>query len=295
MFFFKNDAEIVYFCKVKNEKVILITGASSGIGFDAAETLAKQGHCVYAAARRVERMEPLKALGVHVVPMDVTDDASMQQGVDAVLQAEGRIDVLVNNAGYGQLGAIENVSLEEARRQVEVNVFGLARLTQLVLPVMRRQGYGRIVNTSSVAGKMAIFLGGWYNVTKFAVEGFSDALRMEMKPFGIDVVKIEPGAIRTNWGTIAVDSLKKSSAGTAYEDIGNQWADSIDWFYATSIGSSPAVVTRAISRAVNKRHPRACYRVGRFAGLGVFFHAILPTRWWDAMMWRMGKIKVKSR
>ena len=283
----------MYFCKVKNEKVILITGASSGIGFDAAETLAKQGHRVYAAARRVERMEPLKAFGVHVMPMDVTDDVSMQQGMDAVLQAEGRIDVLVNNAGYGQLGAIENVSLEEARRQVEVNVFGLARLTQLVLPVMRQQGSGRIVNTSSVAGKMAIFLGGWYNVTKFAVEGFSDALRMEMKPFGVQVVKIEPGAIKTNWGAIAMESLKKTSEGTAYEDVGERWADSINWFYESNMGSSPAVVTRAISRAVNCRRPRACYRVGRFAGIGLFFHAILPVRWWDAMMYRLAKVKVK--
>ena len=285
----------MYFCNMKTEKVILITGASSGIGFDAAETLAKQGHRVYAAARRVERMEPLKDCGVRLLKMDVTDDDSMKHGVEEVLRAEGRIDVLINNAGYGQLGAIENVSLEEARRQVEVNLFGLARLTQLVLPVMRQQGSGRIVNTSSVAGKIAIFLGGWYNVTKFAVEGFSDALRMEMKPFGIDVVKIEPGAIRTNWGSIAVDSLKKSSAGTAYEAIGNQWADSINWFYETSIGSSPSVVTRAISRAVNKRHPRMCYRVGRFAGVGVFFHAILPARWWDAMMWKLGKIKVKQQ
>lgn len=274
------------------EKVILITGASSGIGFDAAEMLSKQGHHVYAAARRVERMEPLKAFGVHVIAMDLTADASIQQCVDAVLQAEGRIDMLVNNAGYGQLGPIENVSLEEARRQVEVNVFGLARLTQLVLPVMRRQGDGRIVNISSVAGKMAIFLGGWYNVTKYAVEGFSDALRMEMKPFGVKVIKIEPGAIRTNWGAIAVESLKQSSAGTVYEDIGNRWANSIDWFYESSIGSSPSVVAKAIYRAVNKKHPRVCYRVGRFAGIGVFFHTILPARWWDALMWRMGRTKV---
>ena len=279
---------------MKDSKVILITGASSGIGYDAAETLAKQGHRVYAAARRVERMEPLKEVGVNILRMDVTDEASMKEGVDAVLKAEGRIDVLVNNAGYGQLGAIENVSLEEARRQVEVNLFGLAHLTQLVLPVMRRQGGGRIVNTSSVAGKMVIYYGGWYNVTKYAVEAFSDALRMEVKPFGINVVKIEPGAIKTDWGLIAAENLKASSKGTAYETTGNNWANSMTWYYHSNMLSSPSVVTRAISRAVNRRHPRVCYRVGLYSSSGVFMHHIMPARWWDAMMRRLGRIKVKA-
>lgn len=279
---------------MKDKKVILITGASSGIGYDAAATLAKQGHRVYAAARRVERMEPLKEYGVSIIRMDVTDEESMKQGLEEVLHAEGRIDVLVNNAGYGQLGAIENVSLEEARRQVEVNLFGLARLTQLVLPVMRQQGSGRIVNTSSVAGKMVIYFGGWYNVTKYAVEAFSDALRMEVKPFGIDVVKIEPGAIKTDWGLIAAENLRSSSEGTAYEATGNRWANSMTWYYHSNLLSSPSVVTRAISRAVNRRHPRVCYRVGLYSSSGVFFHHILPASWWDAMMRRLGKIKVKQ-
>lgn len=274
-------------------KVILITGASSGIGFDAAQTLAQQGHKVYAAARRVELMEPLKDYGVEVIGMDVTDQDSMRQGVETLLQAEGRIDVLVNNAGYGYLGAIENVSLEEARRQLEVNVFGLAALTQMVLPFMRKQGSGRIINTSSIAGKMAIYLGGWYNVTKYSVEAFSDALRMEVKPFGIDVIKIEPGAIKTDWGIIAARNLKASSEGTAYEATGENWAKSIDWFYHTNWLSSPSVITKAICRAVNSRRPRTHYCKGRFAGLGVFLHAILPARWWDAIMRRIAKVKVK--
>ena len=279
---------------MKQEKVILITGASSGIGFDAAQMLARQGHRVYAAARRTALMEPLKELGVHVIGMDVTDEASMVQGVEAVIQAEGRIDVLVNNAGYGYLGAIETVSMEEARRQLEVNVFGLARLTQLVLPYMRKQGSGRIVNTSSIAGKMVIYMGGWYNVTKFSVEAFSDALRMEMKPFGIDVVMIEPGAIKTDWGPIAARHLKESSAGTAYEEVGTQWASNIDWFYKTNMLSKPSVVAKAISRTVNKRHPKTRYRTGRFSHVGVFFNAIMPDRWWDAIMRKLGRIKVKD-
>ena len=277
---------------MKTKKVILVTGASSGIGFDAAQTLARQGHCVYAAARRVELMEPLKADGVHVLWMDVTDETSMQQSVDAVIQAEGRIDVLVNNAGYGYFGAIETVPIAEARRQLEVNVFGLARLTQLVLPQMRKQGGGRIINTSSIAGKMAFYMGGWYNVTKYSVEAFSDALRMETKPFGIDVVMIEPGAIKTDWGFIAAKHLKESSTGTAYEAAGWQWANNMDWFYKTNMLSKPSVVTKAISRAVNSRHPRARYCRGRFSFIARLAHAFMPARWWDAMMRQGGKIRV---
>ena len=195
----------------QNSKVVLITGASSGIGFDAAQTLARQGHKVYAAARRVELMEPLKREGVKVLRMDVTERQSMEEGVKAVLDMEGRIDVLVNNAGYGYFGAVENVTMEEARRQVEVNVFGLAALCKLVLPVMRNQGGGRIINTSSIAGKMVLPFGAWYHVTKYSVEALSDALRMEMKPFGVDVVMIEPGGIKTDWGIIAAKHLAESS------------------------------------------------------------------------------------
>lgn len=279
---------------MKNKKVILITGASSGIGLDAAQTLARQGHRVWAAARRVELMEPLKNDGVHVLKMDVTDETSMQQGVETVIQAEGRIDVLVNNAGYGYFGAIENVPMTDARIQLEVNVFGLARLTQLVLPYMRKQGNGRIINTSSIAGKMAFYMGGWYNVTKYSVEAFSDALRMEVKPYGIDVVMIEPGAIKTNWGIIAAQHLKESSAGTAYEEAGTRWADNMEWFYQTNMLSSPAVITKAISQAVNSRRPKARYCRGRFSFIGRIAHFVMPTRWWDAMMRQGGKIKVKK-
>ena len=278
---------------MNNKKVILITGASSGIGYDAAQTLAQQGHRVYAAARRVERMEPLKTMGVQVISMDVTDEASMQKGVESVIQAEGRIDVLINNAGYGYFGAIENVPMEEARKQLEVNVFGLARLTQLVLPYMRKQRSGRIINTSSIAGKMVFYMGGWYNVTKYSVEALSDALRMEMKPFGIDVVMIEPGAIKTDWGVIAARHLMESSVGTAYEQIGTQWAKNMDWFYKTNWLSSPKVVTKAICRAVNSRRPKARYCRGRISITGRVFHALLPARWWDAIMRLGGRIRVK--
>ena len=277
---------------MKTPQVILLTGASSGIGYDTAIALAKQGHKVYAAARRVERMEPLRQYGITPLRMDVTDEQSMQQGVQTILSNEGRIDVLINNAGYGYFGAIENVPMDDARNQLEVNIFGLARLCQLVLPTMRAQHSGRIINTSSVAGKSVLYYGGWYHVSKYAVEAFSDALRMELKPFGIDVVIIEPGAIKTNWGIIAADHLAETSEGTPYAESGKMMAENLRNMYLSPSLSDPAVVRKAICRAVNSRRPCTRYRIGRLSGAIVFFHWLLPTRLWDAMMRLMGKCKL---
>lgn len=178
-------------------RTALVTGASSGIGEDTARKLQALGYVVYGAARRTDRLQALATDGIRPLTMDVTDDASMTAGVDRILEETGRIDVLVNNAGYGSHGAIEDVPIDEARRQFEVNVFGLARLTQLVSPHMRAQGSGTIINISSIGGRLTTPLGGWYHATKYAVEALSDALRMELRPFGIDVVVVEPGAIRT--------------------------------------------------------------------------------------------------
>lgn len=277
---------------MKNSKVILLTGASSGIGYDTAVALAQQGHKVYAAARRVDRMEPLRQYGIVPLKMDVTDEASMQEGVKTLLDAEGRIDVLINNAGYGYFGAVENVPMDDARNQLEVNVFGLARLCQLVLPTMRAQHSGRIINTASVAGRAVFYYGGWYHVSKYAVESLSDAMRMELKPFGIDVVIIEPGAIKTNWGIIAADHLIESSKGTAYEQTGTMMANNLRNMYLSNTISDPAVVRKAIVRAVNARRPCTRYRIGRMANAIVFFHWLLPTRWWDAFLRLMGKRKL---
>lgn len=277
---------------MKSNKVILLTGASSGIGYDTAVALAQQGHKVYAAARRVERMEPLRQYGIVPLKMDVTDEESMKTGVKTLLDAEGRIDVLINNAGYGYFGAVENVPMDDARNQLEVNVFGLARLCQLVLPTMRAQHSGRIINTASVAGRSVFYYGGWYHVSKYAVESLSDALRMELKPFGIDVVIIEPGAIKTNWGIIAADHLIESSKGTAYEQTGTMMANNLRNMYLSNTISDPAVVRKAIVRAVNARRPCTRYRIGRMANAIVFFHWLLPTRWWDAFLRLMGKRKL---
>ena len=277
---------------MKSNKVILLTGASSGIGYDTAVALAQQGHKVYAAARRVERMEPLRQYGIVPLKMDVTDEESMKTGVKTLLDAEGRIDVLINNAGYGYFGAVENVPMDDARNQLEVNVFGLARLCQLVLPTMRAQHSGRIINTASVAGRAVFYYGGWYHVSKYAVESLSDALRMELKPFGIDVVIIEPGAIKTNWGIIAADHLTETSKGTAYEETGTMMANNLRNMYLSNMISDPAVVRKAIVRAVNARRPCTRYRIGRMANAIVFFHWLLPTRWWDAFLRLMGKRKM---
>ena len=277
---------------MKSNKVILLTGASSGIGYDTAVALAQQGHKVYAAARRVERMEPLRQYGIVPLKMDVTYEASMKEGVKTLLDAEGRIDVLINNAGYGYFGAVENVPMDDARNQLEVNVFGLARLCQLVLPTMRAQHSGRIINTASVAGRSVFYYGGWYHVSKYAVESLSDAMRMELKPFGIDVVIIEPGAIKTNWGIIAADHLIESSKGTAYEQTGTMMANNLRNMYLSNTISDPAVVRKAIVRAVNARRPCTRYRIGRMANAIVFFHWLLPTRWWDAFLRLMGKRKL---
>ena len=265
----------------------MITGASSGIGYDAAAILAEQGHRVYGAARRVELLERLRDKGVVPIKMDVTDEQSMADGIKTIIDKEGRIDVLVNNAGYGYMGAIENVTIAEAKRQLEVNVFGLARLTQLVLPYMRKQHSGRIINTSSVAGKAVIPFGGWYNVSKYSVEALSDALRIEVKPFGIKVVLIEPGGIKTDWGIIAADNLEASSQGTAYQESGLKMARLLKYGYTSKWLSTPMRVAKAIARAVNSKRPRIRYRLGAGSGLIVILHALLPARWWDGLTSRV--------
>lgn len=186
--------------KAVDKKAILITGASSGMGFEAAKELASQGHSVYGAARRVERMAPLTEYGVHTIELDVTDEEACKDAVGRVVAERGRIDVLVNNAGYGSFGTIEDVEIDEARRQFDVNVFGLAALTKAVMPQMRERRSGTIVNVSSMGGRLVTFMGGWYHATKYAVEALSDALRMEAAEFGIDVVLIEPGGIKTELG-----------------------------------------------------------------------------------------------
>lgn len=197
------------------DKIVLITGASSGIGEATVKRMLELGWAVYAAARRTDRLEALAQIGARALPLDLTDDASITSAL-AQVSAAGALRALVNNAGYGSYGAVEDVPLDEARRQFEVNLFGAARLTQLALPLLRRADSARIVNISSIGGRMHEPFGAWYHATKFALEGFSDCLRMELAPLGVDVVVIEPGGIRTEWGGIARDSLLEHSGASVY-------------------------------------------------------------------------------
>lgn len=271
--------------KIKNmKKIILLTGASSGIGHQTAESLAKEGHIVYGAARRTEKMEDLKQFGVKSIYLDVTDENSIKNAVDTIIGKEGRIDVLINNAGYGSFGAVENVDISEAKMQFEVNLFGLARLVQLVLPYMRKQKSGRIINVSSIGGRLTTYFGAWYHATKYALEAFSDALRMEVSDFGIDVSLIEPGGIKTDWGIIASDKLEKSAKGGAYEKEAMKTAKGMKKQYSGNLLSNPIVITKSISKAVNSNRPKARYLIGFMAKPLVFLHTILPTKVFDKIM-----------
>ena len=266
------------------KKVILLTGASSGIGYQTAESLAKEGHIVYGAARRTEKMEILKQFGVKPIYLDVTDEESIKSAIDTIIRNEGRIDVLINNAGYGSFGAVEDVEINEARRQFEVNLFGLARLVQLVLLHMRKQKSGRIINVSSMGGRLTTYFGAWYHATKYALEAFSDALRMEVSDFGIDVSLIEPGGIKTDWGIIASDKLANSAKGGAYEKEAMKTAKGMKKQYSGNLLSNPIVITKAISKAINSNRPKARYLIGFMAKPLVFLHTILPERVFDKIM-----------
>jgi NAD(P)-dependent dehydrogenase (short-subunit alcohol dehydrogenase family) len=268
-------------------KVALVTGASSGIGEATALELLHCGFTVYGAARRLEKMEPLAAAGVHVLSLDVTDESSMLHCVECVLSAEGRIDVLVNNAGYGSFGSVEDVPMDEARRQLDVNLFGLARMIQLVLPSMRSQHSGKIVNIASMAGHVHMPFGAWYNATKFAVEGFSDALRLELAPFGIDVIIIEPGGINTQWGIIAADNLIKTSSEGAYRVAAKRAADKLHTAYAGKKYSDVGVVSRAIGKAVTAKHPKTRYAVGYMSKPAIFFRKFIGDRLFDKIVKRV--------
>lgn len=268
-------------------KVALVTGASSGIGEATAKLLRSKGFEVYGAARRVGQMAALTAAGAHVLALDITDGASIHSCVDTILGERGRLDLLVNNAGYGSYGAVEDVPIEEARRQFEVNLFGLARLTQLVLPKMREQGAGRIINVTSMGGKIYTPFGAWYHATKFALEGWSDALRLEIQPFGIDVVIVEPGGIRTPWGEIAAEGLRKTSGAGAYAAAANKAARALSKMYEGNRLSEPELIARVIVKAATAGRPRTRYVAGYMAKPALFMRWLLPDRAFDRIITTM--------
>ena len=266
-------------------KAVLITGCSTGIGRKTAEHLAGKGWTVYATARRPESIADLEQKGCRTLALDVTDEASMQAAVNAVEQAEGAVGVLINNAGYSQSGAVEEVAMDQVRRQFETNVFGLLRMCQLVLPGMRRQEWGRIVNISSMGGRLVFPGGGIYHGTKFAVEAISDAMRWEVRNFGVDVILIEPGLIKTEFGETAAHSVNDATPSDGpYAEFNQTVAATTAGAYKGRGPTGPEAVAKTIERAISRRRPGARYpvTVGARALLGV--RKVLPARGWDALM-----------
>jgi len=264
--------------------VILVTGASAGIGEASARRLARAGHIVYAGARRMDRLKALEADGVRPVSLDVTDDASMRAVVEQIERDAGGVDVLVNNAGYGSLGALEDVSPAEARRQFDVNVFGLARLTQLVLPGMRKKQAGRIINVSSIGGRMSFPMGAWYHASKHAVEGLSDSLRMEVRDFGIFVSVIQPGGTASEWADIAVEQVVANSANGPYGELAQAMVVINKGAAGTPVPA--AAIAKLIQRATEDRCPKARYVGPGPAKIGLFMRWLLSDRAYDSVMMR---------
>jgi NAD(P)-dependent dehydrogenase (short-subunit alcohol dehydrogenase family) len=268
-------------------RAVLITGCSSGIGWATAERLARRGWAVYATARNVEAITPLEESGCRLLPLDVTDEDSMRDAVEEVEKIEGAVGVLINNAGYSQSGAVEEVPMEKVRRQFETNVFGLVRMCQLVLPGMRGQGRGRIVNLSSMGGRLTFPGGGFYHASKHAVEAISDALRFEVRGFGVDVVIVEPGLIRTSFAQTAVGSMSEEGEGpyASFEaGVARTTREHYERGPLAALGGGSEAVAAAIERAISTPRPRARYTVTPSAKLLISARRLLPDRAWDGLV-----------
>ncbi|MEM9829712.1 MAG: oxidoreductase [Bacteroidota bacterium] len=266
---------------MNKQKVALVTGASSGIGKEIAKKLLQDGLTVYVAARRVEKMQDLESLGATALKMDITQDEGINQAVEQITQESGGVDILVNNAGFGNYGAVEDTSIDDARYQFEVNLFGLAALTQKVLPHMREQRSGTIINISSMGGKIYTPLGAWYHATKHALEGWSDCLRLELDQFGIDVVIVEPGAINTEFGDVMTGPMMERSGNTAYADLAKTIEKAVQQTYVKGNGSSPTVIADTVSKAVKAKKPKTRYAVGSMAKPLLFMRWLLNDRLFD--------------
>lgn len=265
---------------------VLVTGCSSGIGRVTAERLLAAGHTVYATARRPQTLDDLAARGARVLTLDVTDETSMRTAVAAVEAEHGHVGALVNNAGYGVYGPVEEVALDDVRAQFETNVFGLGRMCQLVLPGMRRAGRGRIVNVSSMGGRLVYPTGGWYHASKYAVEALSDALRVEVAPFGVRVALVEPGLIRTEFESVASGGLAAGAEGSAYAGLRRHADTVMAGAYRSRLAAEPGAVADVIARAVEARRPRTRYVVTPAAKGQVQLRRLAGDRVWDAVVRR---------
>lgn len=266
------------------KKVILITGASSGMGKETAKKLIGEGHIVYAVARRIEQMSDLGKIGGHPLEMDVTDPENIRNVVDTIIGEQGRIDVLWNNAGFGLYGSVEDIPLDEARRQFEVNVFGLAAVTQKVVPYMRKARSGTIINTSSMGGKMYFPMGAWYHSSKHAVEGLSDCLRLELKQFGINVVVLEPGFIATEFGSVLLDGFARIRKDSAYRNIMDKIIEGTRKAGEGNGSSKPIIISDTIREIIDSKRPKTRYRVGKFAKPMVWMRTYLGDNLFDKIV-----------
>ena len=264
------------------EKTVLITGASAGIGKATAIYLAQNGYNVYGGVRRIEKMQDLKEYGIKPISLDVTSEESLVACVEQILREAGRIDVLINNAGSGYYGALEDMSMADAKYQMEVNVFGVARLIQLVLPSMRKNNFGKIVNISSVGGKVTLPMGGWYHASKFAIEGLSDALRKEVKSFGIDVIVIEPGGTKSEMTGLGSEYMMAVSGNTPYRAL----AKGVAKMYAgiAKDAAEPIVIANLIKEGIESKNPKTRYAGASGAKLMLFLRKILSDKQFDKMV-----------
>ena len=258
------------------QQIVLVTGASSGIGKAIAEDLAKQGYYVFASARSMDKLEAMRSSNIEPLQLDVTDPQAIQAAVEHIQSSKGRIDVLVNNAGYGIYGTVEGLTTEQVRRAFDVNVFGLGQITQAVIPLMREQNSGTIINMSSVVGKVSTPVLGWYAASKHAVEGLTDALRLEVKSFGIKVVLIEPGSINTGFEDIAMATLEKSNDPAVYQDLRAGFSRLIRRGFVSAPG--PEAVVKEVNKALSSNHPKARYAAGRDSKMFIAAKNILSDR-----------------
>lgn len=272
------------------KKVIIITGASSGMGKDGALRLIKEGHIVYGAARRVNKMQDIVDAGGHTLELDITNIDSIKKSVNKVIAEQGTIDVLWNNAGYSLTGAVEDISYEDAKRQFDVNLFGLAEMTKAVLPQMRKQKSGTVINTSSVGGKVFTPLGAWYHATKHALEGWSDSLRIELKPFNINVVVLEPGGIATEFGDVMYKPIMDRAKGGAYEAFSRKIAEKYkDYYSDNSSLSAPGVISDTIVKIIGSSKPKTRYAAGYMAKTTLFLRWLLSDKMFENMIMRFYK------
>ena len=253
---------------MQGEKVALVTGSSSGIGFETSLMLARAGFNTYASMRNLEKSKNIteiakkEKLPLQVVQLDVNNDGSVKDAIVKIIKTDQRIDVLINNAGYGLFGSVEDTSIEEIKAQFETNFFGVVRVTQQVLPLMRRQNSGTIVNVSSVGGRIGLPSLSAYHSTKFALEGLSESIAFELEPFGIRVVIIEPGVIRTNILNSSSSAKKALDPKSPYFSLSQNLNDNFKSMMESESSSSPEEVAKVILQAVTSENPRLRYSVG---------------------------------